>query len=194
MRERLLFHTNDELENRITPAYAGKTEDMTMCMRFLRDHPRICGKDLIIMVLNKDLQGSPPHMRERLHRNIHNRCNKGITPAYAGKTQGFEKFRQSAKDHPRVCGKDYFFTLMMSLKKGSPPRIRERPSPKSPLVRGQRITPAYAGKTDMSRVRQESREDHPRVCGKDCNLNNQSKRDKGSPPRMRERPSSKCNM
>jgi len=72
---------------------------------------------------------------------------------------------------------------------GSPPRMRERPfytqSRRSPA----RITPAYAGKTELDKLQTLHSRDHPRVCGKDRQESVQAFIDLGSPPRMRERPS-----
>ena len=65
-------------------------------------------------------------MRERLVVDGLNYTRTGITPAYAGKTTLKNKTDSSSKDHPRVCGKDYEFYLVMREIGGSPPRMRER--------------------------------------------------------------------
>ena len=52
------------------------------------------------------------------------------------------------------------------------------------------ITPAYAGKTVSLRLLFGLVGDHPRVCGKDIPFIALSAKNWGSPPRMRERPSS----
>ncbi len=51
-----------------------------------KDHPRVCGKDLIFDILFPAFWGSPPRMRERLQDLRRGLLVGGITPAYAGKT------------------------------------------------------------------------------------------------------------
>ena len=70
-----------------------------------------------------------------------------ITPAYAGKTYLTASQCRACKDHPRVCGKDPNYGGNLDLNKGSPPRMRERPTPGSCTFIIVGITPAYAGKT-----------------------------------------------
>ena len=51
---------------RITPAYAGRTKIKLPKLGWIRDHPRLCGKDLNASFLRFKLAGSPPLMREGL--------------------------------------------------------------------------------------------------------------------------------
>ena len=71
---------------RITPAYAGKTHTARCRDEGVRDHPRVCGKDDDDWVLHSWARGSPPRMRERHMSVTVDGANRGITPAYAGKT------------------------------------------------------------------------------------------------------------
>ncbi len=48
------------------------------------------------------------------------------------------------------------------------------------------ITPAYAGRTQMSQKDFDRLGDHPRLCGKDCQLLSSKNNSVGSPPLMRE--------
>ena len=72
----------------ITPAYAGKSllnVDGAFC---LEDHPRVCGEKLYFFALAWLPAGSPPRMRGKaaIFRAV---CvPMGITPAYAGKSNG----------------------------------------------------------------------------------------------------------
>ena len=66
-----------------------------------------------------------------------------------------------------MCGKDSFQKVFLRVALGSPPRVRERPRVFKRLL--------SAG------------EDHPRVCGKDDNINDPNITLSGSPPRVRER-------
>ena len=86
-------------------------------------------------------------MRERREHGTLNVEGQGITPAYAGKTYGECVMKMYIKDHPRVCGKDLLFLLVLFSFLGSPPRMRERQEHEEPTKSPNGITPAYAGKT-----------------------------------------------
>ena len=73
------------------------------------------------------------------------------------------------------------------MKKGSPPRVRERPSSSSQKLYASRITPACAGKTITIFLLIPLLRDHPRVCGKDPSGPAYMMSSWGSPPRVRER-------
>ena len=49
----------------ITPACAGKTSTVPMSKEGLRDHPRVCGKNLGALRLALVVSGSPPRVREK---------------------------------------------------------------------------------------------------------------------------------
>ena len=53
------------------------------------------------------------------------------------------------------------------------------------LLNAYGITPAYAGKRILRRLRQISPLDHPRVCGEKAQWKEKSNPRTGSPPRMR---------
>ncbi len=167
MRERQLFDSIRTEANRITPAYAGKTQAHQVYQEHSRDHPRVCGKDCIAMGIFYATQGSPPRMRERLFNSLSTRLKRRITPAYAGKTWLVFSGWACLWDHPRVCGKDCSSSSASLRALGSPPRMRERPLSKSALNVSPRITPAYAGKTKIVKLFTAIIQDHPRVCGKD---------------------------
>ena len=63
--------------------------------------------------------------------------------------------------------------------------MRGKETPSLVVVRGSRITPAYAGKSLPEELEQALPKDHPRVCGeKDAEMAVLSQ-EMGSPPRMR---------
>ena len=70
--------------------------------------------------------GSPPRMRGKVIHSLCDRPQRGITPAYAGKSQTAGTPCSSVRDHPRMCGE----------------------KPRIPGIRRTKfgITPAYAGK------------------------------------------------
>ena len=69
--------------------------------------------------------------------------------------------------------------------KGSPPRVRGKGTSSASTTALFRITPAYAGKSNMIFLRQHVRKDHPRVCGEKHPSTAIRQRNTGSPSRMR---------
>ena len=70
----------------ITPAYAGKSlaygaQDVTP-----RDHPRVCGEKVVLIICATVYIGSPPRMRGKEAEGEAVLNAYGITPAYAGKS------------------------------------------------------------------------------------------------------------
>ena len=90
-----------------------------------------------------------------------------ITPACAGKTNGWECIAEN--------------------KEGSPPRVREKQDPVETNTGASRITPACAGKTAQYNQFLLSNQDHPRVCGKNQVRISKLLEMMGSPPRVREK-------
>ena len=72
-------------ENRITPAYAGKSLWELRKNPVMEDHPRLCGEKLIMTVFSAVYGGSPPPMRGKGNGKEIAHLLHGITPAYAGK-------------------------------------------------------------------------------------------------------------
>ena len=62
-----LAHTK---KARITPACAGKTEYMRTRVRFLKDHPRVCGENFMLSKDSTPGPGSPPRVRGKLLASI----------------------------------------------------------------------------------------------------------------------------
>ena len=177
---------------RITPACAGKTTLFQNRRYSSRDHPRMCGKDDNNCVSVSGILGSPPHVRERPLGQCILMMAVRITPACAGKT-GFHSFNaSSARDHPRMCGKDANSYSVWQPRLGSPPHVRERPGDALRRHVEVGITPACAGKTQTGKVYGYSIRDHPRMCGKDGRKSALCRHRLGSPPHVRERLSCLC--
>ena len=68
---------------------------------------------------------------------------------------------------------------------GSPPRMRGKVVVSRNLCLFSGITPAYAGKSEVSKYASKPAEDHPRVCGEKANAKRERHAALGSPPRMR---------
>ena len=70
----------------ITPACAGKTGSVTVNYRIGTDHPRVCGENSFLALVEASSEGSPPRVRGKLARQNHVGGINRITPACAGKT------------------------------------------------------------------------------------------------------------
>ena len=110
-----------------------------------------------------------------------------ITPARAGKTAILFTSLRCLEDHPRSRGKDPPRVWPSSSKRGSPPLARERLAIVGQIGLAIGITPARAGKTNSTALKQLGMEDHPRSRGKDAVLPSTDVLSWGSPPLARER-------
>ena len=171
----------------ITPACAGKTYIRQVSSGVVWDHPRVCGKNSSLSLRLAPISGSPPRVREKLNHSKNFFKSFRITPACAGKTSCCNFGDSWNRDHPRVCGKNSYFTLNGVYRPGSPPRVREKRKMFYDMRFSVGITPACAGKTQTVRKKCFHRQDHPRVCGKNLKGLNPATLLSGSPPRVREK-------
>ena len=72
---------------RITPACAGKTTGRSTHQRMGRDHPRVCGENVIHKEVDRLGEGSPPRVRGKQFIGTLGIAPTRITPACAGKTK-----------------------------------------------------------------------------------------------------------
>ena len=96
---------------------------------------------------------------------MHERFEKRITPADAGKTGTHNGQLVFLKDHPRGCGENFAVVVWFAAAAGSPPRMRGKPATTALDALDERITPAGAGKTAPKYQCRKPPEDHPRRCG-----------------------------
>ena len=133
--------------DRITPAYAGKSDFVAVHKFIFEDHPRLCGEKSISGRTYAIEMGSPPPMRGKV---INVQCwfnISRITPAYAGKRKSLIRNSFIHQDHPRLCGeKEKTFNYDRG-RRGSPPPMRGKGEHYSKRHAAGRITPAYAGKS-----------------------------------------------
>ena len=171
--------------SRITPACAGKTHLHAWISCSAGDHPRVCGENIPFPQVPASIQGSPPRVRGKPFKTADLPIISRITPACAGKTYVGCNCYLVSKDHPRVCGENWFFVYCGRADRGSPPRVRGKRLGVGCLALIDRITPACAGKTLSSPSLMRGAKDHPRVCGEN-RLSLRGKHTKaGSPPRVR---------
>ncbi len=88
----------------ITPACAGKSSISSQKAFAREDHPRVCGEKMYCSPSSSVTTGSPPRVRGKAQAAADALVAAGITPACAGKRPFRPCRKQSARDHPRVCG------------------------------------------------------------------------------------------
>ena len=77
--------TNDQ--QRITPAWAGKSLLMYAALLKYRDHPRVGGEKRFCLILHSLCGGSPPRGRGKVDEATYEQKPTRITPAWAGKSK-----------------------------------------------------------------------------------------------------------
>ena len=87
MRGKLFVCDRGISHERITPADAGKMAVVRQAAAIAWDHPRGCGENQSLLLVNEHRVGSPPRMRGKLPQQPSCRECIGITPADAGKTE-----------------------------------------------------------------------------------------------------------
>ena len=111
-------------QRRITPAHAGKTDAIITIVVTNWDHPRACGENKGICWRQFHNNGSPPRMRGKPIRRVHDDIVERITPAHAGKTPAPWSQSCANTDHPRACGENFLSSPLWYSIIGSPPRMR----------------------------------------------------------------------
>ena len=149
------------------------------------DHPRLRGEKPRCLGAGFRRAGSPPLTRGkgRLVRYLRIRC--GITPAYAGKSDGGLGFVSRVEDHPRLRGEKTIPQLNKIPILGSPPLTRGKGRSPPLRVAFRRITPAYAGKSGLAGKQKTKGGDHPRLRGEKVSYRYRVRLCGGSPPLTR---------
>ena len=129
----------------ITPAWAGKSQQMLKDASHGQDHPRVGGEKSGPVMLIKAVRGSPPRGRGKGLGGLALVHATRITPAWAGKRQPGAGKGSARMDHPRVGGEKLSSSHPSGSSMGSPPRGR--------------------GKGCSANHLEVGGEDHPRVGG-----------------------------
>ena len=79
------------VSSRITPAYAGKSANVTLAGSSGWDHPRLCGEKVAETETIATEIGSPPPMRGKDMEHLIRMWLDRITPAYAGKSRSAKR-------------------------------------------------------------------------------------------------------
>ena len=137
---------------RITPAWAGKSTTTAINRDLNGDHPRVGGEKLALTGNAPVKMGSPPRGRGKDIVVKGHSSGEGITPAWAGKSSSISEVSSRMRDHPRVGGEKRVPSMIFSAAGGSPPRGRGKVMWGGLLAAMVRITPAWAGKSNVSKM------------------------------------------
>ncbi len=129
--------------------------------------------------------GSPPLTRGKVRALDAVGALAGITPAYAGKSNAYQRKAKRKKDHPRLRGEKREHSAYRPAYPGSPPLTRGKVSDIAYNERRERITPAYAGKSIAPADSEVALKDHPRLRGEKQSLGWCKCKMQGSPPLTR---------
>ena len=88
-----------------------------------------------------------------------------LIPACAGKTWSRFPSPKTRSAHPRVCGENVNWNIVMDFASGSSPRVRGKLHRVHVKYLTKRLIPACAGKTRTTLAELPLLWAHPRVCG-----------------------------
>ena len=136
------------------------------CGFFLRSgsSPRVRGVEAVLHVLGAPL---------------------GIIPTCAGSRRRLVGAPEAPRDHPRVCGEQWYGGDDLLFTTGSPPRVRGADLSVRLPYELAGIIPARAGSSSRSRPRGTGSWDHPRACGEQSIAALVPALNPGSSPRVR---------
>ena len=109
--------------------------------------------------------GSSPHARGARSTCLRRRYGAGIIPACAGSTTASCSCPSRRRDHPRMRGEHYTFTISFMFVMGSSPHARGAREIVGQAALAGGIIPACAGSTETSSSSPMSIRDHPRMRG-----------------------------
>ena len=165
MRGKVALLGEGQVKLGITPAYAGKSPWSFHWSVRPEDHPRVCGEKFPNIHVPVCRSGSSPYMRGKDCGVADMVLPVRITPAYAGKSTGYNPGHCRPTDHPRVCGEKMSTDGQRVPISGSPPRMR--------------------GKVKRQQATAPPGQDHPRVCGEKAYSKVIAGSEWGSPPHIR---------
>ena len=123
-RGKLATQAVDTLRRGLIPAWAGKTSDSSGRYAPQRAHPRVGGENSIFSSWTRPSSGSSPRGRGKPRSPITRLHERGLIPAWAGKTQIDGNNGTHGSAHPRVGGENVENLLAGRARDGSSPRGR----------------------------------------------------------------------
>ena len=109
---------------RFIPAYAGNAPRMPRRPTRSPVHPRIRGERKTSDLCKQHPDGSSPHTRGTLHRNVRNLVGRRFIPAYAGNASSACGQRSCSPVHPRIRGEREVLKKRVLVIDGSSPHTR----------------------------------------------------------------------
>ena len=103
-RGKVQFSRSTSKQRGITPAWAGKRTPINESSFTKRDHPRVGGEKIHIILFSFSSWGSPPRGRGKARFSMMPTSTSRITPAWAGKRSCLSCWPGLVADHPRVGG------------------------------------------------------------------------------------------
>ena len=172
-------------EDRLIPAWAGKTSTHERVSGRWRAHPRVGGENGWVCPCLWSRLGSSPRGRGKRHGQPASHVCPGLIPAWAGKTRRGWMAWACLGAHPRVGGENEFVPTEVAEGSGSSPRGRGKRPPGCRLCGPHRLIPAWAGKTSPASRSARRVPAHPRVGGENPCARWRPRRTRGSSPRGR---------
>ena len=126
MRGKAIDFSFGVVEDRITPAYAGKRICRRCTHAGMRDHPRLCGEKVPKVPLMLVNIGSPPPMRGKADASkVSMYAAEGSPPPMRGKaTTKAQRQRTRSGSPPPMRGKATTKAQRQRTRSGSPPPMR----------------------------------------------------------------------
>ena len=149
----------------IIPACAGNTDWNALPNRIGWDHPRMRGEHQSGQWEDGQALGSSPHARGTQACTIDGVEVTGIIPACAGNTSWRSITGRPWRDHPRMRGEHWAWSLRVHCDWGSSPHARGTLCLKSFISHTFGIIPACAGNTLPPARDLHATRDHPRMRG-----------------------------
>ena len=177
--------TVKHLDDRLIPAWAGKTLMSAVASSIVRAHPRVGGENNPGMAYTLASVGSSPRGRGKPRRVRPSTCTGGLIPAWAGKTSLIVSPSSVLTAHPRVGGENTNPDAPVTPETGSSPRGRGKPERGRHNAAQEGLIPAWAGKTGFTDVAREAATAHPRVGGENGMYWECARAAAGSSPRGR---------
>ena len=150
---------------RISPACAGNTRDVTCSAVTPTDQPRVRGEHSIRHAGVRRVRGSAPRARGTLLPAFQYHAPARISPACAGNTRPLGTPASRPPDQPRVRGEHSAARDASVPSSGSAPRARGTLGQCGPDRLSFRISPACAGNTQFRGSPRTEATDQPRVRG-----------------------------
>ena len=169
----------------LIPAWAGKTGVERAAVGACEAHPRVGGENPRASRQVVVLDGSSPRGRGK-HAGDRARTHpRRLIPAWAGKTRTTATAPRQWWAHPRVGGENLDATAAVDAVCGSSPRGRGKRGGTPAARVGDRLIPAWAGKTSNGARTLTPKTAHPRVGGENGSPRPSRPSEAGSSPRGR---------